>query len=114
VSGEAQPIPDVRAKLEQLRVRRRVTAFCDACGKTRSWFYKVLRGEASLLPYLVQLDYALDFPAHPITAAREAAGLSRTEAARRLGLSRQTIYVWETQPARPERVEAMLSLKRSE
>lgn len=96
---------DVADKLRALQKRRKIADFCQRCGKPRTWFYKVLDGEASVLPYLAQLDavYGMTSP-HTITAAREALGLSLTEAAERLGVSRQTLHKWEREPATAERV----------
>lgn len=103
---------DIIHKLHRIQNRRRVAEFCRRCGKTRAWFYKVLRGKTTLLPYLGHIDAVLASSAHPITAAREALGLSQSSCAAALGISRQTLYQWEHQPAIADRIARVKSLQK--
>lgn len=108
---KAQPMKDVADKLRAVQKRRKIADFCRRCKKPRTWFYKVLDGEASVLPFLAQLDAVFAaVSSHGVTAVREARGLSLTEAAERLGVSRQTLHKWEREPATADRVARISAL----
>ena len=76
---------------------------CRACahGSTRKW----LRKHA--------LNAVLAVSDHPIVAQREALGLSQSALAEALGVSRQTIHAWETQPVRQDRLDRVLALRKT-
>ena len=97
-------------KLKQLRQRRLVAEFCRRCGKSRAWFYGADRKE--LAKEMQHIDAVLAVSGHPIVAAREQLGLSQSGLAEVLGVSRQTIHAWETQPSRQERLDLVLALRK--
>jgi hypothetical protein len=102
---------DVKDRLLQVQSRRLVAELCRRASKTRAWFYKALAGEVSLLDALPHVNAVLEPSTHPITAAREALGLSQVELARRLGVSRMTIYDWEHTEATQDRVDRVNAAK---
>ena len=107
------PNTDIRAKLILVRVRHLVAQLCRRSGHSRLWFYKVLRGKASVLEELSLVDEPLlSAPHNPISLLREEASLRLNEVidqahlAKRLGVSRQTVNLWESQSdASLERLE---------
>ena len=107
------PNTDIQAKLIILRVRHLVAQLCRRSGHGRFWFYKVLRGEASILEELPLIDeLLLSAPHNPISILREEASLrlnqviDQAQLAKRLGVSRQTVSLWESQSDAPtERLE---------
>ena len=98
----------VSDKLRQLQKRRLVAEFCRRCGKSRTWFYSADRKE--LAKETQHIDAVLAVSGHPIVAAREQLGLSQSDLAKALGVSRQTIHTWETEPSRQERLDRVLAL----
>lgn len=107
------PNTDIQTKLIILRVRHLVAQFCRKSNHGRFWFYKVLRGEASVLEELTLIDeLLLSAPHNPISVLREEASLRLNQVidqaalAKRLGVSRQTVNLWESQSDAPtERLE---------
>ena len=97
-------------KLRQLQKRRLVAEFCRRCGKSRTWFYSADRKE--LAKETQHIDAVLAVSGHPIVAAREALGLSQSDLAKALGVSRQTVHAWETQPSRQDRLDRVLALRK--
>ena len=59
------------------------------------------------------LNAVLAVSDHPIVAQREALGLSQSALAEALGVSRQTIHAWETQPVRQDRLDRVLALRKT-
>ena len=100
----------VSDKLRQLQKRRLVAEFCRRCGKSRTWFYSADRKE--LAKETQHIDAVLAVSGHPIVAAREQLGLSQSDLAKALGVSRQTIHTWETEPSRQERLDLVLALRK--
>ena len=100
----------VSDKLRQLQKRRLVAEFCRRCGKSRTWFYSADRKE--LAKETQHIDAVLAVSGHPIVAAREQLGLSQSDLAKALGVSRQTIHTWETEPSRQERLDRVLALRK--
>ena len=104
---------DVQRKLILLRVRHLVAQLCRRSNHSRLWFYKVLRGEASVLGELSLIDeLLLSAPHNPISVLREEASLrldqviDQAALAKRLGVSRQTVNLWESQSDAPaERIQ---------
>ena len=105
--------PDITDKLRQIQSRRLVAELCRRCDKTRTWFYKVTRGKASLIEYLEHIDAVLGLSDHPIAAERELLGLSQFTLAEHLGVSRQTVAAWEREPSRQERLDRVLALRKT-
>ena len=97
-------------KLRQLQKRRLVAEFCRRCGKSRTWFYSADRKE--LAKEMQYINAVLAVSGHPIVTAREALGLSQSDLAKALGVSRQTIHTWETEPSRQERLDRVLALRK--
>ena len=97
-------------KLRQLQKRRLVAEFCRRCGKSRTWFYNADRDQ--MAKEMTHIDAVLAVSGHPIVAAREALGLSQSDLAKALGVSRQTIHTWETEPSRQERLDRVLALRK--
>ncbi len=105
---------DIQSKLILIRVRQLVTQLCRRSQHGRFWFYRVLKGEASILEELSLIDELLaeNKPTNPIAILREEASVAsnqvidRAELAKRLKVSRQTISLWESQPDAPvERIK---------
>ncbi len=104
---------DIQHKLILIRVRQLVTQLCRRSEHGRWWFYRVLEGKASVLAELPIIDDLLsDKPTNPIQVLREEASIAtnqaidRAELARRLGVSRQTVSLWESQADPPaERIK---------
>ena len=61
---------------------------------------------------MTHIDAVLAISGHPIVAAREALGLSQSALAKALGVSRQTVHAWETQPSRQDRLDRVLALRK--
>lgn len=101
---------DIKNRLRQIRDRRLVAEFCRRCGKSRAWFYST--SPEAKAAFAKQIAAVLAVSPHPVVAAREALGLSQSGLAAALGVSRQTIHAWETQPARQDRVDRVLTLKK--
>ena len=97
-------------KLRQIRKRRLVAEFCRRCGKSRTWFYNADRDQ--MAKETTHIDAVLAISGHPIVAAREALGLSQSALAKALGVSRQTVHAWETQPSRQDRLDRVLALRK--
>ena len=97
-------------KLRQLQKRRLVAEFCRRCGKSRTWFYSADHKE--LAKEMQHINAVLAVSGHPIVAAREALGLSQSDLAKALCVSRQTIHTWETEPSRQERLDRVLALRK--
>lgn len=101
----------IKDALRRIRQRRLVANFCRRLGKSRSWFYSA--EAAALAPYAAEMEATLAPSAHPVTAAREALGLSQSALAEALGVSRQTIHAWETQHARQDRLDRIRALHKA-
>lgn len=101
---------DIKNKLRQIQDRRLVAEFCRRCGKSRAWFYGT--PPEAKAEFGKQINAVLAPSTHPVTAAREALGLSQSGLAEALNVSRQTIHAWETQPARQDRIDRILTLKK--
>ena len=113
---------DIQRKLILIRVRHLVAQLCRRSGHGRWWFYRALKGEASVLSELALIDELLvTEPTNPIALLREKASVAANEAidqaelAKRLGVSRQTVSLWESQadvpPERLKRVQKSLSIR---
>lgn len=102
---------DIADKLRQVRKRRLVAEFCRRCGKSRTWFYNASRDAMAL--HAEHLDAVLAVSGHPIVAAREERGLSQIALAEALGVSRQTVHAWETQPVRQDRLDRVFALRKT-
>ncbi len=104
--------PDVKDKLLQVQKRRLVAVFCRRTRHSRAWFYNALRGKASLLDDLATLDDVLNLSDNPIIRARQVAGIDKAKLADMLGLSRQALHLWESDPTpdRVARVEAVIKV----
>lgn len=102
---------DIADKLRQVRKRRLVAEFCRRCGKSRTWFYSADRG--AMESHAEHLNAVLAVSGHPIVAAREALGLSQSALAEALGVSRQTVHAWETQPVRQDRLDRVFALRKT-
>lgn len=102
---------DIKSKLRQIRDRRLVAEFCRRCGKPRAWFYST--PPEAKAEFAKQIAAVLTVSPHPVTAAREALGLSQSALAEVLGVSRQTIHAWETQPARQDRIDRVRALHKA-
>lgn len=106
---------DIQQKLILVRVRQLVALLCRRSKHGRWWFYRVLRGEASILDELPLIDELLATPpTNPISLLREKASVAlnraidRAELAQHLGVSRQTVSRWEAQTdASKERMDCV-------
>ena len=97
-------------KLRQIQDRRLVAEFCRRCNKSRAWFYGT--PPEAKAEFGKQINAVLAISGHPIVAAREALGLSQSALAKALGVSRQTVHAWETQPSRQDRLDRVLALRK--
>ena len=101
---------NVESKLRQIQDRRLVAEFCRRCGKSRAWFYGT--PPEAKAEFGKQINAVLALSSHPVVAAREVLGLSQSGLAEALNVSRQTIHAWESQPARQDRVDRVLALRK--
>jgi len=99
---------DIQQKLILIRTRQLVAQLCREARHGRWWFYRVLKGEASILDELALVDKLLSTPpSNPIALLREEYSVAHNQAidqaelARLLGVSRQTISRWEAQSDTP-------------
>lgn len=111
------PPDDVVDKLNLISCRMLVAELCRRTKHSRAWFYRVLSGEVSCLaelPVILEL-LANSEPTTPIAKLREMARprVHQTTLARLAKVSRQTISLWDADPAPPtDRIDRVRKLLR--